>query len=185
MAQDVNSVTVIGRLTKDVGSDERSFKYIGNGIAVATVDIAVNRTRKQGDQYIEEVSYFSVMLWGKTAENLKPYLTKGKQICVRGFLKQERWEKDGQKQSRVVIVSEQCQLLGSKSDSNNSEPTSSYAQEYQNQQNTSQYEQVQQNPFAQNQSTYAQQYARQNQPQNQQNGFVQEDLPYEDSDIPF
>ena len=135
MAQDVNSVTVIGRLTKDVGSDERSFKYIGNGIAVATVDIAVNRTRKQGDQYIEEVSYFSVMLWGKTAENLKPYLTKGKQICVRGFLKQERWEKDGQKQSRVVIVSEQCQLLGGKSDSNNSEPTSSYAQQYENQQN--------------------------------------------------
>lgn len=135
MAQDVNSVTVIGRLTKDVGSDERSFKYIGNGIAVATVDIAVNRTRKQGDQYIEEVSYFSVMLWGKTAENLKPYLTKGKQICVRGFLKQERWEKDGQKQSRVVIVSEQCQLLGGKSDTDNSAPTSSYAQQYQNQQN--------------------------------------------------
>ena len=135
MAQDVNSVTVIGRLTKDVGSDERSFKYIGNGIAVATVDIAVNRTRKQGDQYIEEVSYFSVMLWGKTAENLKPYLTKGKQICVRGFLKQERWEKDGQKQSRVVIVSEQCQLLGGKSDSDNSASTSSYAQQYEEQQN--------------------------------------------------
>ena len=172
MAQDVNSVTVIGRLTKDVGSDERSFKYIGNGIAVATVDIAVNRTRKQGDQYIEEVSYFSVMLWGKTAENLKPYLTKGKQICVRGFLKQERWEKDGQKQSRVVIVSEQCQLLGGKSDSDNSASTSSYAQQYQNQQN--------ENPFKHSAPTFK----PAPQATNQQGGF-QEDLPYDEQDIPF
>ena len=135
MANDVNSVILIGRLTQDLGSDERSFGYVGNGQARANVSIAVNRSKKEGDQWVEEVNYFYVTIWGKTAENLKPYLTKGKQICVEGHLKQDRWEKDGQKQSRVTIVADQVQLLGGKSDSNNSEPTSTYAQQYENQQN--------------------------------------------------
>lgn len=132
---DLNHVVLIGRLTQDLGSDERSFGYVGNGQARANVSIAVNRSKKEGDQWVEEVNYFYVTIWGKTAENLKPYLTKGKQICVEGHLKQDRWEKDGQKQSRVSIVADNVQLLGGKSDSNNSEPTSSYAQQYEEQQN--------------------------------------------------
>lgn len=132
---DLNHVVLIGRLTQDLGSDERSFGYVGNGQARANVSIAVNRSKKEGDQWVDEVNYFNITIWGKTAENLKPYLTKGKQICVEGHLKQDRWEKDGQKQSRVTIVADQVQLLGGKSDSNNSEPTSSYAQQYENQQN--------------------------------------------------
>jgi single-strand DNA-binding protein len=113
---DLNHVVLIGRLTQDLGSDERSFGYVGNGQARANVSIAVNRSKKNGDQWVEEVNYFNVTIWGKTAENLKPYLTKGKQICVEGHLKQDRWEKDGQKQSRVSIVADSVQLLGGKSD---------------------------------------------------------------------
>lgn len=177
MAQDINDVTLIGRLTRDLGSDERSFGYTQSGVARASIDIAVNRSKKQGDQWIEEVSYFTVLLWGKNAENLKPYLTKGKQICVRGFLKQERWEKDGQKQSRVVIVSEQCQLLGGKSDSDNSAPTSSYAQQYNNQQNG--YQQSGASQFRP---------AHQNQQQPVNNSSFPEDIPWgsnDQNDIPF
>ena len=117
---DLNHVVLIGRLTQDLGSDERSFGYVGNGQARANVSIAVNRSKKNGDQWIEEVNYFNITIWGKTAENLKPYLTKGKQICVEGHLKQDRWEKDGQKQSRVTIVADQVQLLGGKGDSSQS-----------------------------------------------------------------
>ena len=113
---DLNHVVLIGRLTQDLGSDERSFGYVGNGQARANVSIAVNRSKKSGDQWIEEVNYFNITIWGKTAENLKPYLTKGKQICVEGHLKQDRWEKDGQKQSRVTIVADQVQLLGGRGD---------------------------------------------------------------------
>ncbi len=109
---DLNHVVLIGRLTQDLGSDERSFGYIANGQARANVSIAVNRSRKNGDQWVDEVNYFNVTIWGKTAENLKPYLTKGKQICVEGHLKQDRWEKDGQKQSRISIVADSVQLLG-------------------------------------------------------------------------
>lgn len=117
MAQDINHVVLIGRLTRDLGSDEKNFGYVGNGTARANVSIAVNRSRKQADgSWGDEVSYFDITIWGKTAENLKPYLTKGKQICVEGHLKQDRWEKDGQKFSKVSIIADNVQLLGGKSD---------------------------------------------------------------------
>ena len=111
---DLNKVFLIGRLTRDLGADERSFGYIGNGTARANVSIAVNRSKKTGDGYTDEVNYFDVTIWGKTAENLKPYLLKGKQILVEGYLKQDRWEKDGQKQSRITIQAETVRLIGGK-----------------------------------------------------------------------
>ena len=77
---DVNRVNIIGRLTRDIASDERSFAYLPNGTARANVSIAVNRSRKNGDQWVDEVSYFDVTIWGKTAENLKPYLVIN---CIR------------------------------------------------------------------------------------------------------
>lgn len=113
---DVNTVVLVGRLTKDLGSDERSFGYLPSGQARANISIAVNRSRKNGDQWVDEVNYFDVTIWGKTAENLKPYLTKGKQVCVEGYLKQDRWEKDGQKQSKITIVANNVQLLGGRSE---------------------------------------------------------------------
>ena len=107
---DINNVVLIGRITKDVGSDERSFSYIGNGTAKATVNIAVNRSVKKGEKWEDETSFFDVVIWGKLAENLKPRLTKGKQISVMGFLKQDRWEKDGQKQSKIYVNAEQVEI---------------------------------------------------------------------------
>lgn len=109
---DLNHVVLIGRITQDVGADERSFGYTNNGQARANISIAVNRSKKNGDQWVDDVSYFNIALWGKTAENLKQYLTKGKQICVEGHLHQDRWEKDGQKQSRISISADTVQLLG-------------------------------------------------------------------------
>ena len=113
---DTNHVVLVGRLTKDLGTDERSFGYVANGQARANISIAVNRSRKNGDQWIDEVNYFDVTIWGKTAENLKPYLTKGKQIIIDGYLKQDRWEKDGQKFSKVTVVANNVQLIGGRGD---------------------------------------------------------------------
>lgn len=111
MANDLNRITVIGRLTRDVGN---GFAYLANGVACANVSIAVNRSRKQGESWVDDVSYFDVTIWGKTAEALRPYLTKGKQIAVDGSLRQDRWEKDGQRFSKIHIVAENVQLLGGK-----------------------------------------------------------------------
>ena len=113
MSNDMNHVFLIGGLTRDIGAGERSFAYVGNGqTARANVSIAVNHSVKKGDQWEDEVSYFDITIWGKTAENLKPYLLKGKQIAVDGALKQDRWQKDGQNFSKVYIVANTVQLLG-------------------------------------------------------------------------
>ncbi len=122
MATDLNHVVLVGRLTAGVDENRRNgqprFAYISSGQAKADLSIAVNRSRKSGDQWIEEANFFDVTLWGKTAESLKPYLTKGKQIAIDGYLKQDRWEKDGQSFSKVTIVANNVQLLGGRSDGN-------------------------------------------------------------------
>lgn len=104
---DLNNYSVIGRMTRDL--DERAFAYTSNGKARLNISIAVNDG--YGDN--QYTSYFDVVVWGKTAENIKPYLGKGKQVCINGRLRQDRWDgNDGAKHSRVVIVAETVQLLG-------------------------------------------------------------------------
>lgn len=116
---DLNKVTLIGRLTRDVETS-----YISNATAKASFSIAVGRSYKKGDEWQNETSYIDCTLWGKQAESLKPYLLKGKQVAIEGHLKQERWEKDGQKFSKLAVVVESVYLLGSKdngSSENNAE----------------------------------------------------------------
>lgn len=109
---DINHLTIIGRTTREIG--ERDFTYTPNGTARLNLSIAVNRSEKRGGEWADKASFFDVTVWGKTAENIKPYLFKGKQIAVDGYLDQQRWEKDGQKFSRVCIIASQVQLLGGK-----------------------------------------------------------------------
>lgn len=111
---DVNKVILIGRTTHEI--DERSFGYTTGGTARLNISIAVNRREKRKGEWADRVSYFDVTIWGKTAENIKQYLTKGKQIAVEGYLDQQRWEKDGQKYSKVCIIADNVQLLGGKNE---------------------------------------------------------------------
>lgn len=110
MSNDYNKITLIGRLTRDI-----DLKYTTTGTAIAAVSLASNRSVKKQDNWETEVSYFDANIYGRMAENLKPYLTKGKIILIAGRLKQDRWEKDGQKFSRIKIEVEEVQLLGGKS----------------------------------------------------------------------
>ena len=107
---DLNHVIEIGRLTRDIS--ERDFGYTTGGTVRLNLSIAVNRSEKRNGAWQDKVSFFDVTVWGKTAENIKPYLHKGKQIAIDGYLDQQRWEKDGQKFSKVVIIADNVQLLG-------------------------------------------------------------------------
>ena len=123
---DLNHVIEIGRLTRDIG--ERDFCYTTGGTARLNLSIAVNRSEKRNGAWQDKVSFFDVTVWGKTAENIKPYLHKGKQIAIDGYLDQQRWEKDGQKFSKVVIIADNVQLLGG---NENAPQTQQPAGEYQ------------------------------------------------------
>lgn len=106
---DINDLTIIGRLTRAPDN----LAYTTSGKARLNFSIAVNRSQKQNGAWGDKASFFDVTVWGKTAENIKPYLTKGKQVAVHGYLDQQRWEKDGQKFSKIVIIADEVQLLGS------------------------------------------------------------------------
>ena len=104
---DVNHVLLIGRLTRDA-----ELKYTAGGLAVCKFAIAVNRRKKNGEDWVEEASFFDVVLWGRTGETLNQYLVKGKQVAVEGELHQNRWEQDGQSRSKIEIMASNVQLLG-------------------------------------------------------------------------
>lgn len=106
MAFDINSVFLIGRLTKD---PETRFSA---STAVCKFSLANNTGKEDKD-----VSFFNIVTFGKVAERCQQYLRKGSQIGISGRLSQNRWEKDGQKFSRVEVIGINIQFLDKKSDS--------------------------------------------------------------------
>jgi single-strand DNA-binding protein len=105
---DLNTISLVGRLTRDA-----ELKYTHGGMAIANLSLAVNRSVKSGDGYKDEASFFDCAIFGKVAECLIKYLVKGTKVGLTGSLRQERWEKDGQKQSKVSIAVDRIQLLDS------------------------------------------------------------------------
>lgn len=107
MANDLNVVALVGRLTR-----ESELKYANSGSALCRFSIAVNRRKKSGDKWEDEVNYFDCVLFGRSAESLHQYLDKGRQVSIVGELRQSRWEQEGQTRSRVEIFVTNLQLLG-------------------------------------------------------------------------
>lgn len=103
-----NRVIVLGNLVSD---PELRFTA-GKKKAVVDCSLAVNERWKKGDELVEETSYLDFVCFGRTAEVCNQYLIKGSPVHIEGRLKQERWEKDGQKRSRVKIVVEKLTLIG-------------------------------------------------------------------------
>ena len=102
-----NRVILVGNLTRDV-----ELRHLQSGSAVADISLAVNDRRKsQSGEWVEETSFVDVTLWGRTAEVASEYLSKGSPMLVEGRLKQESWEKDGQKRSKLKVVCEKMQML--------------------------------------------------------------------------
>lgn len=105
-----NRVILLGNLTRDV-----ELKYTQSGLAVTEVGLAVNDRRKDANgNWIEEVTFVDVTLWGRTAEVASEYLSKGSPILVEGRLKLDTWETDGQKRSKLRVVCERMQMVGSR-----------------------------------------------------------------------
>ncbi|MCF7927905.1 MAG: single-stranded DNA-binding protein [Spirochaetales bacterium] len=107
MASDINRVVLIGNLTRDA-----ELKYTSGGTAICKFSIANNRRRKQGDDWIDEVNYFDFVMFGRRAEGVSRYLSKGTRVAVEGQLRQDRWQdSEGQNRSRVETVVDNIQFL--------------------------------------------------------------------------
>ena len=104
-----NRVILVGNLTRDP-----ELRYIPSGTAVSEIGLAVNDRVKRGDQWVEETTFVDVTLWARTAEVANEYLSKGSSVLIEGRLKLDRWEKDGQKHSKLRVIGERMQMLGSR-----------------------------------------------------------------------
>lgn len=104
----INKITIMGNLTRDC-----ELKQVAD-THVCKFGLATNRKFKdKTGQLKEEVCFIDVNVWGRQAENCAKYLSKGKPVLIDGTLKQETWERDGQKNSKHVIVANEVIFLGS------------------------------------------------------------------------
>ena len=111
-----NRVVLMGHLTRDP-----ELRFTAGKKAVCDVGVAVNDRYKKGDEWVETVDYFELTFWGRNAEVVNEYLTKGSPLLVEGKLKQETWEKDGKRQSKVKVNVDQLKMLGGNRSSSESE----------------------------------------------------------------
>jgi single-strand DNA-binding protein len=108
MPQNVNSVVLVGNLTRDP-----ELRHTPSGTAVTTLRIAVNDRVKRGEEWQDAAYYFDVTVWGRTAENCAQYLSKGRPVAVQGKLTWREWDaQDGTKRQSVEVVADNVQFLG-------------------------------------------------------------------------
>lgn len=105
----LNSLTIVGRLCFD-----SELRYTPSGAAILGFRIAVDRywRDKQSNESKKETSFFSVNLWGQSAERLSKELRKGSAVLVEGSLRSRSWEgKDGEKKYVVEINANRVSAL--------------------------------------------------------------------------
>lgn len=103
----LNKAMLIGRITKDP-----QLKTTPGGQSVCSFSIATNRTwTDKNGQKQEQSEFHNIVAWGKTAENISAYLTKGCEILVEGRLQTRSWDdKQGNKRYTTEIVAETVQF---------------------------------------------------------------------------
>ena len=105
---DTNVTVLSGRSTKDV-----ELKTTASGTNLATISLAVNHTD-------DLTSYFDVVCFGKTAENVAKYVKKGKQVIVSGRLQRRKWQtKEGENRYSVEVIANRVHFIGSSSNNSN------------------------------------------------------------------
>lgn len=126
MAGNFNKVLLMGNLTRDV-----ELKYTQSNMAVGNFGLAVNhRFKTASGEAREEVMFVDCEAWGKTAEILQKYVSKGRPIFIEGRLRLDTWQdkNDGSKRSKHKIVIENFQFIDSKQgDGPGARPSGGYA----------------------------------------------------------
>jgi len=110
----LNKVQLMGNLTRDP-----EVRYTPKGTAVSDISLAINRnyTGEDGQRH-EETTFVDITFWGRQAEVIGEYMKKGRPIYVEGRLQLDTWEdkNTGQQRSRLKVVGENFQFLGSRED---------------------------------------------------------------------
>lgn len=108
-----NKVILMGNLTRDP-----ELRVTPKGTAVCQIGVAVNQTYKDKDGNArEETTFIDVDVFGRQAEVIAKYMSKGRPILIEGRLKLDSWEsKEGEKRSKLKVVLENFQFVGGRGD---------------------------------------------------------------------
>ena len=116
----LNKVMLMGNITRDI-----ELRYTPKGTAVADIGLAVNRVRTgENGERIEETTFVDVTLWGRTAEVAHQYAGKGHPLFVEGRLHMDTWvdKATGGNRSKLKVVADNIQLMGTRSSAGNAAP---------------------------------------------------------------
>jgi single-strand DNA-binding protein len=104
----VNKAILVGHL----GADPET-KTASSGLAIASLRVATSERVKDGDSWKDHTEWHRVVCFGKTAENVGKYLTKGRQVYVEGRIRTQKWtDKEGRDRYTTEIVADQVHFLG-------------------------------------------------------------------------
>lgn len=114
----LNKVQLIGRLGKDP-----EVRHLDSGMTVSNFSIATSEsyTNKQGEK-VEQTEWHAIVAWGKIAEIIEKWVTKGMLIYIEGKLKTRKWEKDGQTHYATEIFADSLQMLSKSEPKEQSQP---------------------------------------------------------------
>jgi len=120
MSRGVNKVILIGNLGKDP-----ELSYTPGGMAIARFSLATAESKKKDDGTWEDVTeWHRIVVFGKTAETVGQYVTKGQQVYVEGRIHYDSYEKDGIKRYTTEIVAFTVKLLGRREEGSSRQSTS-------------------------------------------------------------
>ena len=104
-----NKVFLMGNLTRDP-----QLTYLPSQMPVVEFGMAVNDRRKQPDgSYADKANFIDLSIFGKRAEALQKYVKKGDPLFIEGKLDYQKWEKDGQKRSKLKVIVQNFEFLSS------------------------------------------------------------------------
>jgi single-strand DNA-binding protein len=115
MADNINTCAITGNLTRD----PELKKVSGGSLSVCELGVACNGSKKdQQGNWVEDVNFFDVTVFGGQADACANYLAKGRGVAIQGRLDWQSWEaKDGSgRRSKVVIIADRVQFLGGRQD---------------------------------------------------------------------
>lgn len=105
----LNTVHLAGNLTRDP-----VVKVVGDQRTVANFGLAINRRfRTSSGEQKEETTFVEIECWGRQAELVGQYMTKGRNVMIEGSLRLDQWEnKEGQKRSQLRVQAQRVHFVG-------------------------------------------------------------------------
>lgn len=104
----INKAIITGNLTRDA-----ELRSTGGGLSVANFAVAVNERVKNNStgEWEDRANYIDCTMFGRRAEALAQYMTKGTKVTIEGKLRWSQWEKNGEKRSKVEVVVDEVELM--------------------------------------------------------------------------